>query len=719
MAIVFDSAMYLHSSVCVLNYLKTLATFHMPSPEAFKLLVEGFLLDGPIFPMLGGLFFLLLGLTPSVKDIGAGLFLQALLQASAAVLVYQITHDLTRKRNPSFIAGFFWGFYPAAILGAGKFMTEILSTCLLLAMVLSVTRSKKPIFALTTGILLGFIALTKAALAPAAALMIFFGFVYQVLNRASFKNIAYTVAATACGIALTIGPWVAFTHHITGKAMVTTNRQPTHNLISGVNPENDGWASLPETPLGNMFTEDDPALPSAAGIALTNSAYEAELMTRKIVRLFTQPWNDYRLGCLLMPLAGQILWHKLLLALSLFGMVALLLDIARKHIERAKEIPATKIELIFCLLVIAVIGHLIYLPFVACSRYGFTAFPVLTIFATLGLSRLFALGKKTLLAMAALIFTLMAFEFNIIKVLEEQVLNNHNIDVLAWATAFKIGLCLFGLLSLVRILRRSTGFKFMPWPINTFLVILLNILLGTAAIDTYCEPMNDELVFKFSNSRPLRRTCVLGENEVKSPRLKAAYFLIDSRTKTTMLGRMIVNGKLQSLFLAPFYLIHPEPNMEGCYEMFAKLRFQKGSELNQWYLAEIPKDSLVAGKNEITITPEPGYVISVNGTPKSRYLQGNYVSLPSLNYFSPTLLMNDLNGFDARPRETYYIATGKGRRIECSLNHNLDGDYERTNLNALVLLVFDNSPAPGNREAEPAQTFPQRLDLYKYFVAPH
>ena len=178
-------------------------------------------------------------------------------------------------------------------------------------------------------------------------------------------------------------------------------------------------------------------------------------MARKIVRLFAQPWNDYRLNCLLLPLFAQIGWHKALIAFGLFGIVALLMDIARKDIERTKELHAQKIELIFCLLVILLIGHFIYLPFVSCSRYGFTAMPLMTIFAVLGVGRLFSLGRMALGGAAALAFTLFAFEFNIIKVLQDQVLNNQNFDVLLWATIFKVVLCLGGILLLTRLLRRS------------------------------------------------------------------------------------------------------------------------------------------------------------------------------------------------------------------------------------------------------------------------
>ncbi|MBS1991220.1 MAG: hypothetical protein JSS83_11920 [Cyanobacteria bacterium SZAS LIN-3] len=725
MAIVFDSAMYLHSSVCVLTYLKALLSFQTPSPETFKLLAEGVLLDGPVLPILGGLFYLLLGLTPSIKDMGAALFLQAILHALSAVLVYHVLFDLTRKKTTSLLGGYAWGFYPAAILGAGKFMTEILTTCLLLSLVLAVARMVKPKFALATGLLLGLIALTKAALAPASALVIAFGLIYLIITKCPRQKILASAIATACGAGLMLGPWMLFTYKITGKAQITTNRQPTHNMVSGVNPENDGWASLPDTPLGLMFSDNDPALPSAMSIVLSHPGYELQLMARKIVRLFSQPWNDYRLSCLLVPIPMQIAWHKLLMALGLFGLLALFMDIARKQIDRVTEIHDTKIELLFCTLVILVLGHFIYLPFVACSRYGFTAMPLMTVFATIGLARIFGLGGKALLAVLALSYSLFAFEFNPVKVLEQQVLNNHNIDVLVWATVFKGLLCLSGMLMLIRLLRRSNGFKFLPWQINAFLAMMLTVILGTVAIDTYCEPLNGELVFKFSHERPMHRTCVLSEEELKNPALKAAYLVLDSRTKTTILGQMNVNDNLQTLFLAPFFLLHPEPNLEGCYEMFARLRFQKAAELNQWYLAEIPVSSLKAGKNQITITPEQKYILSVNGSPKSRYLQGNYVNLPSLNYFSPTLLMNDLDGYDARPRQTYYIATGKGRRIDCSLERNLDGDYDRTNLNCLLLLVYER-PAESAGQATPA-TGPainmiggiKQMDLHRCLVVPH
>jgi len=733
MAIVFDSAMYLHSSVCVLTYLKALLSFQPPSPEAYKLLAEGILLDGPVLPMLGGVFYLMLGLAPSIKDMGAALFLQALLHATSAVLVYQVLRDLTRRKAPSLLGGFAWGFYPAAILGAGKFMTEILTTCLLLSLVLVVTRIGRPRCALGAGLLLGLVALTKAALAPAVALCIAFGFVYLLITKFNRVGFLKSLLATACGVGLTLIPWMAFTHQVTGKAQITTNRQPTHNMVSGVNPENDGWASLPDTPLALMFNEEDPALPSAMGIILTHSSFELQLMARKIVRLFTQPWNDYRLACLLLPIPAQIAWHKLLMALGLLGMLSLFMDIARKQIDRVAEIHDTKIELIFCLLVILIAGHFIYLPFVACSRYGFTAMPFMTILATMAVSRIFSLGNKALLAVLALSFGLFCFEFNPVKVLEQQVLNNHNVDVLIIATVFKGLLCLASMLALIRILRRSTGFKFLPWHINAFLAVLLSLILGTVAVDTYCEPLNGELVFKFTNARPMHRTCVLGDYELKDPNLRAAYLVLDSRTKTTILGKMLVNDQIQSLFLAPFFLLHPEPNLEGCYEMFARLRFQKAAELNQWYLAQIPLTSLKAGKNSITITPEPNYVLSVNGSPKSRYLQGNNVNLPSLNYFSPTLLMNDLDGYDARPRQTYYIATGKGQRIDCSLEHNMDGDYDRTNLNCLLLLVYDRADelptqskiAPAGSapvDASPVITTPagfKQMDLHRCLVVPH
>jgi hypothetical protein len=228
----------------------------------------------------------------------------------------------------------------------------------------------------------------------------------------------------------------------------------------------------------------------------------------------------------------------------------------------------------------------------------------------------------------------------------------------------------------------------------------------------------------------------LGADELKSPNLKTALFLIDSRTKAPVAGKMIINGQPQSLSLAPFYLAHPDKISEACYEMFSKLRFQHAAELNQWYMAEIPLPMLRAGKNEIVVAPDPAHELNVNGSPRWRYLQGNYVNMPSLTEFSPTLLMNDLNGFDARPRQTIYIASGKGRRIDCTADQNPDSDYEKTNLNTLVLLVYEQAgsedgscvshstaPSPSSKanstSGEDPATISKPMDLFRDFIAPH
>ena len=71
-----------------------------------------------------------------------------------------------------------------------------------------------------------------------------------------------------------------------------------------------------------------------------------------------------------------------------------------------------------------------------------------------------------------------------------------------------------------------------------------------------------------------------------------------------------------------------------------------------------------------------------------------------------------------------YIATGKGKRIDCTLDRNLDGDYDRTNLNTLVLLVYtqpsDTAAANGQPVTNAAVlSAPTGIELYRYFVAPH
>jgi hypothetical protein len=700
MALAFDSAMYLHTASCVLSCLQSLCLFKLPDPHTYQFLVDGMLLDGPILPLLGGFFFGALGLKPETQNIQAALVLQAILQAVSALLVYKTTLAMARKRVPALVAGYTWGLYPAALLGAGKFMTEILTCCLVMGLILAISDIGKKKSAFAAGALLCMIALTKAALTPAAAVAIAFGLYSLLASGAEKTRLLKAALATICGATLTIAPWLLFTQYNLGQPLLTSSRQPTHNLICGVNPENDGWASLPDTPLGMMFSEDDPALPSAIGVAMPIANFELQLMARKVARLFSQPWNDYRLHCLGLPDFVQIFWHRLIISLAVFGLIAII--VRQRTQNLAKYVPARS-ELVFCLLLIMAAGHFIYLPFVACNRYGFTAMPMLIVLATSGLAILASLGNRAFSTALVLFAAAFMFQFNIVKAIPDGLLAQPRIDLLTFATMIKVVVCLLAINYMVRLIKKQSGITRTSWVGNAFLSLITTGLLCTTAADTYYEPFNTEHTFKITNDNPLMRVCRLDKDELNDPNLTAAYLLVDSRINKVVSGTVDVNGHFLPLLLVPLCWLNPQENLAACYEMFAKLRNQTSSDLRQWYALELPKSSLRAGLNSIVIAPSAQTHLEVNGTTRARPLQGQYVDLPSLKLFSPTILGNDLGGIDARPRERLYVASGEGERLITD-GIASTANTAKSNANVLVLLVYKQG-----QESRPDKTKPTSL----------
>ena len=707
MALAFDSAMYLNTASTVLACLQSLCAFRLPDPHTYGLLVDGMLLDGPILPLVGGLFFAAVGLKPQIQNIEAALVLQAILQALSALLVYKVTYDVSRKRTAALLGGFAWGLYPAALLGAGKFMTETLACCLVMALVLNVGRLGKKTNAFAAGAIVCMIALTKAALTPACALAILFGFCALIKSGQSKSTLVKTFLATVFGAAIIIAPWLMFTHRNVGQPLLTANRQPTHNIISGLNPENDGWASLPDTPLGSMFSENDPPLPSAVGVAMPVANFEIQLMARKVVRLFSQPWNDYRLHCLGLPEIVQIFWHRAIVALAVLGAIGLII---KQRADSGGTYAPARSELMFCLLLIILCGHLIYLPFVACSRYGFTAVPVFVVLATAGTAALFAMGKKVFAAAATLFATAFMFQLNMVKIIPDNMLNESGLDILAATTAIKLLVCLFAINYMVRLLQEQNGVVKTSWAHNAFLSLITTGLMCATAADTYYEPLNTEHTFKITKDNPLMRVCRLDQEELNNPNLKAAYLIIDSQLKKTVSGTVDVNGHFLPLMISPLCWLNPEDNLSACYEMFAKLRHQNSSDLRQWYAVELPKHTLKPGLNSIVVAPSGQTHLEVNGSVKARPLQGQYVNLPSLTLFSPTILGNDLGGIDARPRERVYIASGEGERNNAGAEAN-PANAAKSNANVLVLLVYDQGDTKFDRS--------RPVDLSDCLIVPH
>jgi hypothetical protein len=323
------------------------------------LLVQGLLLDGPVLPGLSALFFTIAHKIPRETDWRWFLVFQSLLQAGCAVLVALLSERLTNSRKCGVATGLVWALWPAALIAAGRFMSETLATLILLAIALSVP--------FLPGVLCGLLALLKPALLPAGLVVSLFSIVY---SQTRWKNRLTGIGVLTLGFILTVAPWAVFTKITTGKAQITISRQSLLNIATGVDFETQGWDSIPVSPYIELFGEQDP--PSAVLIsAISQRPMDwVKLSLAKISRLWCLPWNDFSRSPFALDPTVQNWLHWALLGIASIGVIIL----------RRSANPAVFIS---CLIVIA--GHFAYLAVEAVPRYAFPSLPFMLVLASFGI----------------------------------------------------------------------------------------------------------------------------------------------------------------------------------------------------------------------------------------------------------------------------------------------------------------------------------------------
>lgn len=427
LAMLFDSGAYIMSCQYVLTAARNFAG-GMPLDTALKSIGETLMLNGPVLPGLGAVYFALIGREPSLIDMRAPIVLQAVLHGLGAGLLALCGWKFTGKRAIGLAAGFVLAVWPPAIIGAGRFLTETITILFIAAAIFTASCLPKqrsngklllsPLVALLLGSTIALICLAKAALAPAAVLSLITSFSIVFLARAERRSFVTAIIVAATGFCIVFSPWLAFTKLATGEFALTAKRLPTFNMAAGLNPETDGLSALPETPLVKMFAESDGPGAVAYAIYNLNPGDFWGRMARKPLRLFQFPWNDCRLDFLGIPLLIQVFAHQILTIFGFFGLIAFVsLPLALKRRQEDKtataankqphpelnpanidatrdveiDLPAAEPQMV-SILVIGLValsficGHVAYLPFVADSRYGFTAWPSLLLFATWCLS---------------------------------------------------------------------------------------------------------------------------------------------------------------------------------------------------------------------------------------------------------------------------------------------------------------------------------------------
>lgn len=368
-ALCFDARQYFSNTQQVCEFLLSLYKGHPDlSLITSKAFAEAILSDGPVFPGFFGALFSLAFRVPTINDWHTLQFIQSVMHSLSAAMACVLGVRLTGTPKLGLLSGLLWGLYPAAIFWSGVFYTETTVVFfVLLFLTLLSSRSPKILMSVLCGVAAGAVILLKPALAPAAALSCL---TLWVNKRA--------IIAMAVGALLTIAPWAVYTKMTTGQARFTAYRNPSFNLAMGADTEVDGCYVWPGTPLTTMFAADECSIAFPISQWKYHTGDCLRMSARKLTCIFGLMSNDLRQSYFgLSPSALNPL-HQVLI---LFGYAGLLLFafggfLKQDHWRRRVGIS----------LFIFVAGHATYILFTPTARYGFTAVPMLCVFASFAIA---------------------------------------------------------------------------------------------------------------------------------------------------------------------------------------------------------------------------------------------------------------------------------------------------------------------------------------------
>ena len=331
------------------------------------------------------------------------------LAAGSSVLVALICRELyeigtapaaSNRQGPAallpFLAGLAYGLYPSTLVATGVNRSETLATFLIMLFIFAGCRLLHSRVALVvTGIVGGVLALTKPVLIPVLALLYaYFALVpvsvsgifcgpkgegLRALTGAFLRLLLLGVVTIA-----TISPWCLYSGLKAGKVAITAERGPSYNAGVGTDLEMDGWCTTPESNHVNLMKTSDSPGAVLAAIWVKQPLELTVLTLRRVARLWSDPWNDFREVVFGLSPGGQRYIHVLMLFLGLGGAYLYLIDLCRRQFRwsDASAITASlelssRQRLLLDLLVLFVLSHSAFAVFQAMARYAFTAMAAL------------------------------------------------------------------------------------------------------------------------------------------------------------------------------------------------------------------------------------------------------------------------------------------------------------------------------------------------------
>jgi hypothetical protein len=594
-ASMFDSGKYISSTELVIN--ATSFIHHFTNQEwrtICSALKEPLMMDGPILPLLGAAWFTLIHKSPDLYDMRAALALQALLHGASACCMFFAARRILNNSRWALFAGLLWAAYPSAVLGAGRFMTENITSTLLLLMVCVVPKqaTEKYFRSFVLGFIAAAVGLLKAALLPGilVGLLVAGASIWRnssVDIRLLAKRMILHSVSLALGALIILAPWLFFTKEATGNYSITAQREPVLNIVIGGNSETDGWSGNPETDFVKLFdTVNGDKAGTFLGIWQANLPKLSNIAIRRVTRLWSSPWNDCLSKFMGLTLPAQWFWHQLILYLAVFGTLL----VAFHKSARSSHV----VNPLICLSGSILAAHFVYVVFNASPRQAFTSMPFLVLLTCCSLYQIARSNNATRAAMyiaVSMIFWLVTASIDLHSTLE--IIHAESaaylISWLIYCIAAALGSC-----AIVAINEdRKTFFP-------SFLAQVVPAAVICAAFASTAN-ISPEWQCDLKPGLQINRTVSL------RPDLKPdwAVLIVDGDYGLTK-ASVEINGTKLTEPLTSLFTLTSDKNPMVNYAVFGGVSNKNPEQLRQWRAAVVPLSLLKPQENKISIQSKSG-----------------------------------------------------------------------------------------------------------------
>lgn len=662
--LVFDSAHYFLST-------ELLFKAFTGNTGVLKELSEYLNLDGPILPLLGGIVCLLTGHPPNAANPEILVMAQCILHGFNSALLFRLAKKLTGGTGrtgavTALAASLLFALSPAALMAASRYLTETVTTTLLLLLALSAHRNlsgasfhnaeahggsrSKSAFSDTMGfgVVAALLILSKTALAPVAVLIAIITFA----QRISVKAWIARLASLSAGIAAVFVPWGLFNLFASGSLQLLPSRMPGWNIALGSDIETDGWSAIPIPPLLDLNYFDKP-LSIIYGVFYSHPAEYIGMTIRKSARLFWQPWNDFSSSLPPFALDLTAAIHQSILLAALCGVFYSLTANSAVNTSTRRETPnpvALRLSLVSAA---AVLGHLVFVPFEAIPRYAFSATPFLLLSALFFLSRtnaqflkkwlpcLFGTIALTHLSLVPYLIQL-KLSFSTALLVESLVRSGAVLATLSIALAEMAGMAdnkkasqmtaILGILSVVICLAMGAAFG-----------------LNTREQGEWKSTLNSKMRAVRNVLVPPHKWGQFGEPDFVS-------ILIDADAANLDQCSLTVNGvtvplKSHSIYDIPNPYRYQQTLLHTVQNQADAEGIQRDA-LRQWRMVKVPQSLVGGGWNQIVLSGPDKGTATIYGDYRNSSSQTNRIHLPSLQAFAVCKVQAGLGPRDGRPLDT-------------------------------------------------------------------